>query len=41
MSRKIAMKEINDTTIAEIRKNVSDNESAAIKIGFARCGGLL
>jgi hypothetical protein len=41
MSRKIAMKEINDTTIAEIRKNVSDNESAAIKIGFARCVGLL
>ncbi|MGC1132638.1 MAG: hypothetical protein WA941_07440 [Nitrososphaeraceae archaeon] len=41
MNRKITKKEINDTTIAEIRKNVSDNESAAIKIGFARCVGLL
>lgn len=34
-------KEINDTTIAEIRKNVSGNESASIKIGSARCVGLL
>jgi hypothetical protein len=41
MNRKITKKEINDTTIAEIRKYVSDNESAAIKIGFARCVGLL